>query len=56
MHSGTRFPCWCSVMNRWINSEVGTERNISYSGHMTGMTGGGGGVPLPCHTDSRLFS
>lgn len=22
MHSGTRFPCWCSVMKRWISSEV----------------------------------
>lgn len=21
MHSGTRLPCWCSVMKRWINSE-----------------------------------
>lgn len=56
MHSGTRFPCWCSVMKRWINSEIRTERKISVRGHMMSVCCGGGGVPLPCHTDNRLFS
>lgn len=37
MHSGTRFPCWCSVMKRWINSEVATERNISYRRHVASV-------------------
>lgn len=29
MHSGTRFPCWCSVMKRWINSEEEGQRHMS---------------------------
>lgn len=56
MHSGTRFPCWCSVMKRWINSEAKRERSQPPRSHGERAGGGGGGVPLPCHTDNRLFS
>lgn len=42
MQSGTRFPCWCSVMKRWINSEVERESHHqnreSQRSHDSGLT------------------
>lgn len=52
MQSGTRFPCWCSVMKRWINSEVERESHHqhreSQRSHHSGLTQ----TRRQCHTFS----